>query len=216
MALMFLWMMLNTIGHVVQYGDFGWQSRSFLKTSLPLLGQGKWEDVLALAQIYSRSHVACVFSTALREFRTAREIVSLRSAVKVADRGACVAANGMSEKLRTGVTGLKAIALTAQFVGLFGTAIKLLDWFGGYVGDKHTGVLLIFSITAEALVPTAVGLFVSIVAVWWFNWRSARVERLDAEMRVASLGLLKHLKQQSVRQHTVMASLFDKFSSAKS
>jgi len=144
----------------------------------------------------TRSHVATVFSNALREFRKVRKFVSVEQSLEVAKRGARVAANRMHEQLRQGISGLRTIALTAQFVGLFGTATKSLDWFRGYEGDRYTHVLLSFRTTAEALVPTALGLVVGIVAVWWFNWRIDRLAVLDTQMRVATLDVVKLLEQR--------------------
>jgi biopolymer transport protein TolQ len=196
LAMMSVWMLVNTLAHCVRYGAVVWQSRSFLKASVSLSEQGEWEGVLVLAEMRMLSHVATVFLNALREFREARELVPAKQSVEAAKRAACVAANRMHEQLRQGISGLRTIALTAQFVGLFGTAIKLLDWFRGYVGNKHMHVLLILRTTAESLVPTAAGLLVSIAAVWWFNWRSDRLAVFDAEMEVASLDLVKYLERQ--------------------
>ena len=44
--------------------------------------------------------------------------------------------------------------------------------------------------------PTAGGLLVGVLAVWWFNERSDRLAVFDAEMEVASLDSVKYLKQQ--------------------
>jgi biopolymer transport protein ExbB/TolQ len=196
LALMSLWMLANILAQCVQYSVQAWQSRGFLKASVPLWEQGKWEGVLALAETRTRSHVATVFLNGLREFRSAREIVSAEWSVEAAKRGACVAANRMHDQLRQGISGFKTIAMTAQFVGLFGTTIKLLNWFNAYVGNKHTGVLLICRTTAESLVPTAAGLLVGIVAVWWFNWRSDRLAVFNGEMEIATLDLVKYLELQ--------------------
>ena len=49
---------------------------------------------------------------------------------------------------------------------------------------------------AEALVPTAIGLIVAVVAVWWFNWRNAQLAAFDGEMQIASLELAKYLEIQ--------------------
>ena len=111
------------------------------------------------------------------------------------NRGADVGRRPRHVEMDGAVFG-EAIALTAQFVGLFGTAIKLLDWFRAYIGNKHTHVLLMFSTTAESLVPTAAGLLVGIVAVWWFNWRSDRLAVFNGEMEIAARDLVKYLEQQ--------------------
>ena len=194
LAAIFLWMTLNLVEHVARCGGMAWRSRTFLRSSLALLEQGNWQAALALAAKHPRSHLACVFSRALAEFCGARETVTFEEAVEIAGRSARVAANRIREQYREGVSGLKAIALTAPLVGLFGTSVRLLDWFGGYVGSKYYHVLLMFGIAAKALVPTLLGLFVGVVALWWFNWRIARVEKLDTQVRIASLELLKYLK----------------------
>jgi biopolymer transport protein ExbB/TolQ len=196
LVLVSFWMLVNTLAQCMQYGALAWQTRSFLKASANLLEDGKWAAVLALAETRTRSHVATVFSNALREFRKVRKFVSVEQSLEVAKGGACVAANRMHEQLRQGVSGLRTIALTAQFVGLFGTATKSLDWFRGYEGDRYTHVLLTFRTTAEALVPTALGLVVGIVAMWWFNWRIDRLAVLDTQMRVATLDVVKLLEQR--------------------
>jgi hypothetical protein len=36
------------------------------------------------------------------------------------------------------------------------------------------------------------GLVLSVAAVWWFNWRSARLAAFDGEMQIASLALAKY------------------------
>jgi hypothetical protein len=46
--------------------------------------------------------------------------------------------------------------------------------------------------SADALVPAAAGLVLSVAAVWRFNWRSARLAAFDGEMQIASLALAKY------------------------
>jgi hypothetical protein len=46
--------------------------------------------------------------------------------------------------------------------------------------------------SANALVPAAAGLVLSVAAVWWFNWRSARLAAVDGEMQIAFLELTEY------------------------
>jgi len=112
------------LAQCVQYGVQAWQSRVFSKRAY-LCWSRESGRCLELAETRTRSHVATVFLNALREFRLARELVSAEQSVEAAKRGACVAANRMHDQLRQGISGLKTIALTAQFVGLFGRPLSV-------------------------------------------------------------------------------------------
>ena len=100
------------------------------------------------------------------------------------------------EELRQGLSVLDAIATTAPFVGLFGTAIGILDSFRGYAGSRSAFLAFIATNLAEALVPTAIGLLVAVFAMWWFNWRSDRLAVFGGETNIASLELVKYLEQE--------------------
>jgi biopolymer transport protein TolQ len=98
--------------------------------------------------------------------------------------------------MRQGLSVLNAIATTAPLVGLFGTAIGILDSFRGYAGNKASYLAFIMTNLAEALVPTAMGLVVGVFAMWCFNWRSERLAKIDSDMRIASLELVHYLQQE--------------------
>ena len=77
-------------------------------------------------------------------------------------------------KLRKGLGALGTIATIAPFVGLFGTVIGIINAFqllkdGGGMAVVGPGI-------AEALVSTAVGLLVAIVAAMMFNYFTGEVE----------------------------------------
>ena len=67
--------------------------------------------------------------------------------------------------LKKGVTALATIGSTAPFVGLLGTVIGVINAFVG-IGATGTGSIGAVSVgIAEALIETALGLFVAIPAV---------------------------------------------------
>lgn len=193
---MFLWTLTDIVERVLRYSAAMWESRSFRKLTVGLLELERWDKILAIAQTKRRSHVAAVFTSALQEFRTTQEGHMENYAVEMTLRGARMAANRVHEELRQGLSGLRTIATTAPLIGLIGTAIGILDSFRGWTGDKHGSIAFIAANLADALVPTAVGLLVSIVATWCLNWRNDRLALFDAEMEIASLELVKHLQHQ--------------------
>jgi biopolymer transport protein ExbB/TolQ len=91
--------------------------------------------------------------------------------------------------LSRGLPALATISSSAPFVGLFGTVFGIITAFrqmadpsaggGGGLATVSAGI-------AEALVTTAVGLGVAIVAVWLFNFFTTRVNDLGVLMDVAT------------------------------
>jgi biopolymer transport protein ExbB/TolQ len=199
LSLMFLWTFIDVIKIGVRYGVASWYSHRFWKAKASLPERSEWASLHKLAKNYRSGHVPAVYFGALREFGRARELLSAEQSVEIAKRGAQGAANLVNEHLRQGMSSLKTIATTAPFIGLVGTTIGLLDWFGGYAGSKYAHIFLICRITAESLLTTAMGLVVGVLAIWWFNLRTNQLARFLEEMEVASLDLMKYLEQRLAR-----------------
>ena len=79
---------------------------------------------------------------------------------------------------------LATVASSAPFVGLFGTVGGIITAFqkladptkgGGGIGTVSAGI-------AEALVTTAVGLGVAIIAVWFYNYFTARLDDITIDI----------------------------------
>jgi biopolymer transport protein ExbB len=84
-------------------------------------------------------------------------------------------------------------------VGLFGTVVGILNAFRGIQESKATGLGAVAGGISEALVTTAIGLFVAIPAVWMFNYFTNRVEAFDVEMDNSSSELIDYfLKQRNL------------------
>ena len=69
-----------------------------------------------------------------------------------------------------GIGSLATIATTAPFIGLFGTVIGIINAFRGMASPGSGGIGAVSAGIAEALVTTALGLFVAIPAAWMFNY----------------------------------------------
>jgi biopolymer transport protein ExbB len=87
---------------------------------------------------------------------------------------------------------LATIGSTAPFVGLLGTVIGVINAFVG-IGATGTGSIGAVSVgIAEALIETALGLFVAIPAVWFYNYLSNRLEYFNVEMDNSSSELVDY------------------------
>jgi biopolymer transport protein ExbB/TolQ len=195
LSLMFLWTFINVVTIGVRYGVATWCSHRFWKAKASLPEHPEWASLRESAGNYSSGHVPAVYLEAFREFERARELVSAKQSVEIANRGASGAANLVYKHLGQGMSTLKTIATTAPFIGLIGTAIRLLDWFGGSEGSRYFHIFLICRITAESLVTTAIGLIVGMLAIWWFNVRTNTLDGFIREMEIASLDLMNYLQQ---------------------
>jgi biopolymer transport protein ExbB/biopolymer transport protein TolQ len=101
--------------------------------------------------------------------------------------------------MKRGLSGLATIGSTAPFVGLFGTVVGIINAFKGISSQKATGLSAVAGGISEALVTTALGLFVAIPAVMMFNYFTNRVEAFDVEMGNSSSELIDYFLKRSQR-----------------
>ena len=86
-------------------------------------------------------------------------------------------------ELKRGVSALATIGSTAPFVGLFGTVVGIINAFKTMAAQKTPGIGAIASGISEALVTTAIGLFVAVPAVWMYDFfATAASTAFDVEM----------------------------------
>ncbi len=102
-------------------------------------------------------------------------------------------------ELKRGVSGLATIGSTAPFVGLFGTVVGIINAFKGISAEKSSGLGAVAGGISEALVTTAIGLFVAIPAVWVFNYFTNKIEAFDVEMGNSSSELIDYFLKRSQR-----------------
>jgi biopolymer transport protein ExbB/biopolymer transport protein TolQ len=100
-------------------------------------------------------------------------------------------------ELKRGVGGLASIGSTAPFVGLFGTVVGIINAFKGISQNKSTGLGAVAGGISEALVTTAIGLFVALPAVWAFNYFTSKIEAFDVEMGNSSSELIDYFLKRS-------------------
>ncbi len=95
--------------------------------------------------------------------------------------------------MKRGLGMLATIGSTAPFVGLFGTVVGIINAFRGIAATGSGGMAAVSGGIAEALVATALGIFVAIPAVVAYNHFLGRLERFQVEMNRASSELVNFL-----------------------
>ncbi len=188
----------------IAYSGARKQSRQFAPAVAGALREGKLDEAIKIADRFKKSHLAKVVVAGLQEFRAHQLSTEIPGEIVEASRRALDRAQAIVHaELKRGVSSLATIGSTAPFVGLFGTVVGIINAFKGIATEKGTGLGAVAGGIAEALVATAIGLFVAIPAVWMFNYFTSKIEAFDVEMSNSSSELidyfLKRLGQKAVK-----------------
>jgi len=95
-----------------------------------------------------------------------------------------------------GVIG--TIAVIAPFVGLFGTVLGIIRAFQDIALKGNSTPAVVAAGVSEALITTAAGLFVAVIAVIFFNYFKTRIKAYNQEMIVAANQLAEMLHFHNV------------------
>ena len=198
--IMSAWSIGVMIDRLLAYNGARKQSRLFAPAVAGALREGKLDEAIKIADRYKKSHLAKVVVAGLQEFR-AHQMSSEISGedVEASKRALERAAAIVHAELKRGVSTLATIGSTAPFVGLFGTVVGIINAFKGISTEKSTGLGAVAGGISEALVTTAIGLFVAIPAVWMFNFFTNKIEAFDVEMDNSSSELIDYFIKRSQR-----------------
>ncbi len=190
--LMSIWSIAIMIDRALMYSAARKQSRVFVQQVAGALKDNKLDEAISIAERNKKSHIAKVVATGLSEFQAASAQVSDQEVIEAAKRGLERSVAIVHAEMKRGLSGLATIGSTAPFVGLFGTVMGIINAFKGISASKVTGLSAVAGGIAEALVTTALGLFVAVPAVWTFNYFTNRVEAFDVEMDNSSMELINY------------------------
>jgi biopolymer transport protein ExbB len=90
------------------------------------------------------------------------------------------------------------IAVIAPFVGLFGTVLGIIHAFDDIALKGNSTPAVVAAGVSEALITTAAGLFVAVIAVIFFNYFKSRIKTYNQEMIVAANQLAEMLHFHNV------------------
>jgi biopolymer transport protein ExbB/biopolymer transport protein TolQ len=176
------------------------QSRLFAPAVAGALREGKLDEAIKIADRYKKSHLAKVVVAGLQEFRAHEASADIPGEEIEASRRALERAEAITHaELKRGVAALATIGASAPFVGLFGTVVGIINAFKGISTEKSTGLGAVAGGISEALVATAIGLFVAIPAVWAYNYFTTKLEGLDVEMSNSSSELIDYFLKRAQR-----------------
>jgi biopolymer transport protein ExbB/biopolymer transport protein TolQ len=185
--IMSFWSVGVAIERIYTFTQAKKQSKMYAPLVAKHLKDGRLKEAIALSSSkeYRYSHLAKVVLAGLQEYQFQQESGSNLSREDLLDtvRRSIQRATALtSNDLKKGIVGLATIGATAPFVGLLGTVIGVIVAFVGIASTGSGGIGAVSAGIAEALVETALGLFVAIPAVWFYNYLSNRLEYFNVEM----------------------------------
>ena len=193
------------------------QSEKFKQEFKKFLHGGDVQDLIEAAKPYQSSYVAQVVLAGITEYDGVRE--SGRDPGASLELVTSALRDSMSEtliQLRQGLGFLATIGSTAPFIGLFGTVVGIINAFRSIAATGSGGMSVVSGGIAEALVSTALGIFVAIPAVVAFNHFTGKIETFHVQMNRVSSQLLNRLfkvpglKELDVEEAEVKASMVKK------
>jgi biopolymer transport protein ExbB/TolQ len=167
------------------YGKAKSKSKEIAPKLAEMMRNGQMKEALALAskKEYRGSHLARVTAAGITEFAEGKAAgISFEEQLETAERGCDRAASVFNQELKKGLSTLATIATSAPFIGLFGTISGIINAFKAMAVTGSGGIGAVSGGIAEALVTTAFGIGVAIIALWCYNYLNTKVDVYDVEM----------------------------------
>jgi biopolymer transport protein ExbB len=113
-----------------------------------------------------------------------------------------ITANLATRKLEKGLSILGTIGGVAPFLGLFGTVVRILITFGDLAKKGGQSTEVAYGI-GSALIATAFGLGVAIMAVIFYNYFNTIVRRYEDDFQLLKLLFLSFSDERSASAYAV-------------
>ena len=196
--IMSFWSIGIAIERIYTYNKARGQSRLYAPQVAKHLKDGRLKEAIALSgsKDYRYSHLAKVVTAGLQEYQFQQDSggssLSREDVLDTVRRSIQRASALTASDLKKGVASLATIGSTAPFVGLLGTVVGVINAFQGIATVGGAGIGAVSAGISEALVETALGLFVAIPAVWFYNYLTSRLEYFNVEMDNSSSELVDY------------------------
>jgi len=203
MILMSVFMFYIITERLLTFRSASDQSIRYVQALGEYLRQHKVNEALTAAKGASKSPVAKVMESGLAALLQGREALTTQGPADVGDFDLVDSVNRALERvkeretsnLRRGLAFLGTTASATPFIGLLGTVVGILGTFqmlkGGTVTINEIGPKI-----SEALVSTALGLGVAIIAAMAFNFFTSRVEQFVIDMNDVSSEFIDYVLRE--------------------
>jgi biopolymer transport protein ExbB/TolQ len=176
------------------------RSRFIAPKLADMLKNGQIKEALELSSKKENrgSHLARVTAAGITEYLEGKESrLSAEEQIGTAQRGCERASTIFTQELKRGLTILATIATSAPFIGLFGTIFGIINAFRAMAVTGSGGIGTVAQGISEALITTAFGILVAVIALWFYNILAGRIEILGAEMSNTSSQIVDYFIRKS-------------------
>lgn len=195
--------MLYIIGErLVTFSAASGQNIRYVLALRDFLAKNRIEDAHKAAQAHGKSPVAKVMESGLSALKKGRDALHSEGPQDVGDFDLIDSVNRALERvkerevtnLRKGLPFLGTVATSTPFIGLLGTVIGIINAFqllkgGGTIDTVGPAI-------AEALIATALGLGIAIIAAMAFNYFTTRVESFVIDMNDVSSEFIDYVLRE--------------------
>lgn len=174
-------------------GERLWALRGLVSGTLRIAGslvgplqKGDFKTALAAARQHERAPAGRVF----------RDVISQHEGESLEYLAEVIEDRRLEEieALKGGIWILGTVGVSAPFIGLLGTVIGIIKSFHNMAVQGSGGFAVVAGGISEALIATALGLAVAIVAVIFYNYFHTKLERIEAVMTIGSDRVLEALR----------------------
>jgi biopolymer transport protein ExbB len=143
--------------------------------------QGRRDLALALCKQNSESAAARVFLAMLAQNESLDKLSASMNEAMFEE----------TQKMKKNLWILGTVASSAPFIGLLGTVIGIIKAFENMAVVGTGGFTVVAAGISEALVATALGLGIAIIALIFYNYFQVRVGNLTGLVRIQAMRLLQ-------------------------
>lgn len=169
-----------------------WSLRSIASVTLRItesimdpIKKGQRDLAIAICKQNSQSPASRIFLNILDREAGQR--------LEVANSFAAEAMFEETQKLKKHLWILGTVASSAPFIGLLGTVVGIIKSFESMAIAGTGGFAVVAAGISEALVATALGLAVAIIAVIFYNYFQTRISTLNALFRIQVAKILQNI-----------------------
>ncbi|MES2643798.1 MAG: MotA/TolQ/ExbB proton channel family protein [Myxococcota bacterium] len=195
LLVMLVWSVYVGIERMVMFLRARAQSRALAEAIAKPLASGDMDASLKLvaSEQYKLAYLGSIVKSGLSEYRARPD----KHGIEAAKRGLERMAMNEAAALRKGMNVLATTGSTAPFVGLVGTIFGIINAFSMMSAEGGADLTAISGGIAEALVSTAFGIAVAIVAIWLYNYFNAVIDDISKDM-TTSIGELVDWAEKDV------------------
>lgn len=202
LLIMSIWSIVVVVERHLTFSAARNQSREFAPKVVASLKSQNIDVAISLSDKYKKSHLAVVVNAGLQRFRDGQLSSDISGPALDESERALRRATAMKlAEFKRGLSGLAIIGSTAPLVGLFGTALGVIDAFTAMGDSPSVGVVAAALDIADALLTTAAGLAVGVPVVWLFNYFTKQVDNFVVEMHDSSAELISFFLKQRGKKH---------------